>query len=126
MANGINVGHDYGQAVAAADYSAKQFYIVDISANNTVTVASSAGQACFGVLQNAPESGEVASVRYGGVSKVVAGTGGLAAGDLVQAAADGTAIDAASGDYTIGMCVIGASAGESATIVVMPSAGQLN
>jgi len=126
MANGINVGLDYGQAVAAADYSAKQFYIVDISGNNAVTVASSAGQACFGVLQNAPASGEVASVRYGGVSKVVVGTGNIAAGDLVQAAADGTAIAAATGDFTVGICVIGASAGENATIVVMPSSGQVN
>jgi len=126
MANGTNTGNDYGQAVAAADYSAKQFYLVDISANNTVTVASSAGQACFGVLQNAPLSGEVASVRPIGPSKVVVGTGGIAAGDQVQAAADGTAIAAATGDFTVGMCLIGASAGENATIFVMPSSGQVN
>lgn len=116
-----------GTMTASADLSAKRYYIVDVSGDGTVTTASSAGQVVLGVLQNKPESGEAAAVMVSGVSKVVTGTGDLTAGDLVQAAADGTGITAASGDYSIGICLIGASAGENATILVTgPSAGQIN
>ena len=119
-------GEDIGFMTAAADLSAKQYFIVDVSADKAVNLASSAGQAVLGVLQNDPVSGATALVRTSGVSKVEVGTGGLAAGDLVQANANGEAIAAASGDYTVGMCLIGAAAGELATIKVTPSAGQVN
>lgn len=126
MAYEIDV-FDLGTTSASADLSAKQFYLVDVSGDNTVIVASSAGQAVLGVLQNAPESGQAANVRVYGVSKVVVGTGDITAGDLVQTDASGTAIAAASGDYSIGICLVGASAGENATILVTgPSAGQIN
>lgn len=98
-------GLDIGWLTASADLSAKQYYIVDASGDGTVTVAGSAGQAVLGVLQNDPESGQVALVRTNGVSKVKVGTGGLTAGDLVQAAADGTAIAASTGDYVVGMAL---------------------
>lgn len=128
MAIELNTGQDIGFMTAAADYqtTSKQYYIVDVSADKTVAIASSAGQACVGVLQNDPASGEPAIVRTGGVSKVIVGTGDISAGDLVQADANAKAIAAASGDYTLGVCLIGASAGEYATILVSPSAGQVN
>lgn len=128
MAIELNTGNDIGFLNAAADYqtTSKQFYIMDCGADGTATLASSAGQACIGVLQNDPASGEAAIVRTGGVSKVLVGTGDISAGDLVQANANGEAIAAASGDYTVGVCLIGASAGEYATILVAPSAGQVN
>lgn len=119
-------GFTIGTMTASTDLSSSQFYIVDVSGDNTVTTAGVAGQAAIGVLQNAPESGEAAAVRTMGISKVVAGTGDLTAGDQVQAAADGTGITAATGDFTIGICIIGAAAGENATILVQPSGGQVN
>lgn len=126
MAIELNTGQDIGFMTAAADLSAKQYFIVDVTADKQVNLASSAGQAVMGVLQNDPISGAAAIVRTGGVSKVEVGTGGLSAGDLVQANANGEAIAAATGDYTVGMCLIGAAAGEVATILVSPSAGQVN
>jgi len=119
-------GNDIGFLTAAADLSAKQYYIVKCTAAEAVNVGSSAGEAVLGVLQNDPTSGQPAIVRTTGVSKVIVGTGDLAVGALVQTNASGQAIAAASGDYTIGYCIKGASAGEYAEIVVSPSAGQLN
>lgn len=126
MAIEQDTGQDIGFLTAAADYSAKQYYIMDIGADKTATLASVAGQAVIGVLQNAPASGAAARVRTGGVSKVIVGTGGITAGAQVQTDATGAAIAAASGDWTLGMCLIGAAAGEYATILVAPSGGQVN
>jgi hypothetical protein len=119
-------GIDIGWVTAAADLSAKQFYIVKLTADESVNVGSSAGEAVFGVLQNDPASGAAAIVRVGGVSKVLCGTGGLSAQDLVQTDAAGKGITATSGDYSVGVCVKGAAAGEYATIAVGLSAGQVN
>jgi len=128
MALELDTGQDIGFLLAAADYktTSKQYYIVDIGADKTATLASVAGQAAIGVLQNAPAAGEAALVRTGGVSKVIVGTGGITAGDQVQTDATGAAIAAATGDWTLGMCLIGAAAGEYATILVAPSGGQVN
>lgn len=115
-----------GTVTAAADLSAKQYYIVKVTANNAVNLTSSAGEAAFGILQNAPTSGAAAAVMNVGVSLVIAGSGGLAAGNLVQAAADGTAIAASTGDYVLGTVIVGASAGEYATIFVNAANGQNN
>lgn len=120
-------GVSVGTVTAAADLSAKQYYVVDVTANNAVNLTSSAGEAMLGILQNAPTSGSAANVMVCGVSHVIAGTGGLAAGNLWQAAADGTAIVAASADYVGGMVIVGASAGEYATVTVgVANSGQIN
>lgn len=104
-------GLDIGWLTASADLSAKQYHIVDISGDGTVTYTGSAGQAALGVLQNDPESGQVALVRTSGVTKLKAGTNGLTAGDLVQADTDGTGITASTGDYVIGMALNTGAAG---------------
>lgn len=115
-----------GWLTASADLSAKQHYALKVSGNGTVTVSSAAGAAVVGVLQNKPTSGQAADVMVSGVTKVEAGTGGLTAGALWQTAADGTAIAAASGDYACGIVLIGASAGEKATVTVNAPGGQNN
>lgn len=127
MAIELNTGQDIGFLEAAADYqtTSKQYYFVS-AASGKATLASSAGQACIGVLQNDPAAGQPAIVRTGGVSKVLVGTGDLAANAQVQTNANGEAIAAASGDYSLGTCLIGASAGEYATILVGGSTGQVN
>ena len=102
---------------AAADLSAKQFYLLKVAANGTVNVQTSAGGAILGVLQNKPESGRVADVMGMGVSKVEAG-GTLAAGDPIQAHTDGTAIKALTGDISCGTVLIGAASGALATCLI--------
>lgn len=117
-----------GFCKAAADYKAKQFHLVDVSADEAVTLASVSGQACLGILQNKPDAGEAANVMVGGISKVVAGTGDLAAGALFMAHTDGTAVTASgSGKYPLGMVIKGAAAGLLATVLIWPgTGGQLN
>lgn len=119
-------GYDIGWLTASADLSAKQYFIVDISGDGTITTAGSAGQAVLGVLQNDPESGQVAIVRTSGVSKVKVGTGGLTAGQLVQADADGTAIAGASGDYVIGMALNTGAEGSLVAVAIGVPGGQIN
>lgn len=107
---------------AAADLSAKQYYFVKITADNTVNVCAAATDIPIGVLQNAPASGEAASVMLYGISKVSAneaiavasniGTGDDGQADVVAAGTDttvrlvGQALEAASGAGEIISCAI--------------------
>jgi hypothetical protein len=54
--------------VAAADLSSYQYCPVYEDTSGTVNVVGSAGATVKGILQNAPESGEVARIRTGGHS----------------------------------------------------------
>lgn len=121
-------GFSIGFCEAAADYSTTgQFLIVDVSANSVVTKASASGQAALGILQDKPIAGQAANVMVAGVSKLYAGTGDLAAGALFMADTDGTGVTATgTGKYALGMVVIGAVAGELASVVLGVGAGQLN
>jgi hypothetical protein len=104
---------------AATDLSTKQFYCVEVTADNTVNITNSAGENCLGILQNKPSvAGDVCDVMCLGVSKVMVGTGGLTAGSVWEAAADGTAIAATTGKVGMGTVLIGAAAGKLATVTV--------
>ncbi|MDD4950915.1 MAG: hypothetical protein PHV85_00045 [Desulfovibrionaceae bacterium] len=70
---------------AGEDLSSYQYRFVGLSDDNTAHLLDSADEHAHGVLQNKPESGEDAVVRVAGVSKLVAGAGGMARGDLVEA-----------------------------------------
>ncbi len=107
-----------GICKAAADLSAKQFYCVKVTAAESVNIATVAGEAVLGVLQNKPKSGEVADVMVIGITKIEVGSGNLAAGAQWESAADGTGITAATGKVGMGTVLIGASAGELATVTV--------
>lgn len=118
---------DIGTLTASADLSAKQYHFVYVSGDNTVTFVATAGAVYLGILQNAPASGGVAKVRVSGVSKLVTGTGNLAANAAVQTDTDGTGITAANGDYSSVIVLQGASAGENATVAIGgPAVTQLN
>lgn len=112
-----------GFCTAAADYTAKQFHLMDVSADTVVTIAGTSGQACLGILQNKPNTGEVADVMALGVSKLVAGTGDLAAGALFMAHTDGTGVTASGVKVALGMVIIGATAGNLATVMLNPGMG---
>lgn len=97
---------------AAADLSAAQHRGVGLNSSGQAVLASVAGQACIGVLQNKPGSGQAATVAMGGITKVIAGTGGITAGSYVKIDANGAFVNqtAASSTNTIGICVVGAAA----------------
>ncbi|NLF84386.1 MAG: DUF2190 family protein [Candidatus Gastranaerophilales bacterium] len=69
---------------AAEDLRNYQYHFVKIDANNTVRLLDSNSELPDGVLQNAPNAGEEATVRILGISKVVANAG-LTVGTFVKA-----------------------------------------
>ena len=62
---------------AENDLSAKQYYIVELSAENQVDVCDGATDLPYGVLQNDPDVGQAATVAIGGKTKVVSDGSGV-------------------------------------------------
>jgi len=116
---------------AAADLSAKQFYIMKLASATTINVADSAAVA-IGVLQDKPKSGEqgnVAMIGAGGISRVVSDGSGtaIAAGDRVKANASGKAVKAATDkDRAIGLAREASSADGTIIAVDFGFAGDLS
>ena len=98
---------------ASADLSAKQYYFVKVSGNNTVTVCAAATDKPVGVLQNTPISGAEAEVCVIGITKV-SSDAALTAGNLIGTSADGQADAKTPGtdttEYTVGMVLYGSGA----------------
>lgn len=108
-----------GFCVAEKDLSTKQFYCVEVSADETVDVNDAAGEHVLGILQNKPSAaGDVADVMVIGVSKVMVGAGDLTAGTRWMAAADGTAVACTAAKVAMGTVLVGAVAGKLATVTV--------
>jgi hypothetical protein len=104
--------------IAGADLSAKQYYLVEMSANQTGTVANATTDKIVGVLQNKPTSGQVARVRVHGVTRVVS-NGAVAFGEWVGPHTDGTAITVTGDTKRItGICLVGGSGTQYPTILL--------
>lgn len=104
---------------AGGDLSAGQFRFVEIATDGQVDLVSAAGGNAIGVLMDKPNAaGRAAQVAVNGVAKVVAGTGGVTAGDEVQSDGSGEAIAAAAGDKVLGRALTTAAAGELAEILL--------
>lgn len=126
--NGVDIS-----LVAAADQTAQQYRGGTVDANGNFIIATAAGQSVIGVLQNNPASGQAASVRVGGVSKMVAG-GAITAGALIKVDNQGRAVAATlasitqatvpnnvTGSDVIGIALKGAGgAGEIIPVIVEP------
>ena len=94
---------------AAADLSAKQFYILRISGDDTVNTGNTTSYP-IGVQQNDPAAaGRATSVRISGLTKCIAGEE-ITAGNPIAPDTDGKGVVATSDSYMIGIAVIGASA----------------
>ena len=120
-------GVDIGTFTASADLSAKQYYIVKMSGDNTVTVCAAVTDVPIGVLQNKPASGGQAVVRVFGMSKVSADAT-LAAGNIIGTSADGQAQPVTQGSettvYNIGQAVTGGAAGTLQTALITIANGR--
>ena len=101
---------------AAADYSDKQYYLMYISAANTVTICGAAG-AAIGIMYGKPESGVYGDVltASGVMAKVIAGDA-VTAGTLLESDGSGRAVtftydnDGTTETYAIGRAVTAATA----------------
>jgi hypothetical protein len=109
--------------IAAADISAKQFHIVELTSAQTVNAAANATDGGIGVLQNKPEASEAATVRLLGISKVRAG-GTVSAGDYFKQSSGGYATVPVSGDALpfqfIGRAITAAASGAYFTAMINP------
>jgi hypothetical protein len=105
----------------ATDLSAKQYYFVKLSADNTIVICNGATDSAIGVLQNKPDGATIEAVgrvRIMGVSRVITG-GVVGFGDLVGTDASGLGVaKTANKDKFMGIAVNGAGAGETASVLL--------
>lgn len=95
---------------ANADLTGKKYYVVKLSAAQTVDLCSAITDKAFGVLQDEPKAaGRDCSVAIGGTSKVVAGAA-ITAGAYVACTAAGKVQTAVSTQYPIGQALDAAAA----------------
>lgn len=118
-----NLGQKQSYA-AAADYTEKQFYLVYLSAADTVTLSGAAGQV-DGILYGKPDSGEYGEVltASGVEAQVIAGDA-VTAGNWLESDSSGRAVpltidgDGTTETYTVGKAVTAAGgAGEYITVL---------
>ena len=108
--------------VAGADLSSSQYYYVKLSTTDTVIACAAATDIPIGILQNAPTSGQEATIMVTGISKVSADAA-LAINQLIGTAADGQAdaktVGTDTTEYVVGNVLVAAgAAGEYATVTV--------
>ena len=114
--NGVFV---IGHLLAENDLSAKQYHFVEISGDNQVDVCDGAGEQAVGILQNKPIAGQACEIMVAGMSKLLAGTGGLTAGDLFGTSATGTGIAKTTDtDFYNGLVLDAGAAASYATVLI--------
>ncbi len=98
-------------APASADLSASQFCFVAVNSSGQLVLPSAGGDA-EGILQDKPNAAGVAGeVGILGVSKLVVGTGGVTAGDLLATDVSGKAVTATTGNKILGRALVTGAAG---------------
>lgn len=109
---------------AASDISTSQYFILEVTAADTVDVCNAATDVPFGVLQNEPGNGETAEVAYadGDITKVVSDGSGTAisVGDQVGTDGNGRAVvKGTSGNLVLGRALAASdSQGEIIPVVI--------
>ena len=107
---------------AAADQSAKQYYLVELSAADTVAVCNAAADRVIGVQMNKPAAaGQATDVRILGIAPVVSDGSGtaIAAGDYVGPNSAGKAVKKATADYSVCGIALAASSADGTVIPVL-------
>lgn len=97
-------------AIAGADLSGLQFYVLKMSGDNQVNITDTALGDIAGILQNKPESGQHATVCPLGMSKVRVG-GACSYGNILTAADSGWAAVCGSGGNAFGFVRHGCNSG---------------
>ena len=106
---------------AAADYSAKQYFLVTAAAG--VATLAGDGANAVGILQNDPAAvGRAAVVAIGGRTKASAAAA-IAAGSRFASDANGQLVIAASNDYVLGVVDEAATAADDIISVIFDKNG---
>ena len=104
--------------LAGADLSASQFCFVVVNNAGQLALPAAGGDA-DGVLQDKPNAaGQAGEVAILGVSKVVVGTGGVTAGDLIATDNAGKAVTAATGNKILGRAMATGAAGTIVPVLI--------
>jgi len=107
---------------ANADLSSYKYRVVELLSSGKVDLAD-LGKG-YGVLQNIPKSGEMATVAVEGESKAIAG-GTVAPADWLRCLSGGWVVKANSGDLAgvaiLGQCLLTAASGAITTIDLRPT-----
>lgn len=101
-----NGGANERTGVAGESMLTKKYYIVQLDASGNIEVGEGATDLIVGVLQNKPDTGEAAVVRFNGTTKVIFG-GNVAIGDWLTSDSSGKAIATTTdGNITIGRALV--------------------
>ena len=96
---------------ASADLSASQFCFMVVNSSGQLALPSAGGDA-DGILQDKPNAAAVeGELAVLGVSKLVVGTAGVTAGDLLATDANGKAVTATTGNKILGRALATGVAG---------------
>ena len=111
-------GFKDGTREAAADLSAKQFYLVKINSSAKAAAFAAATDLPYGVLNTAAIAGDACEIVNQGITKVVAG-GTVAAGDALMPDATGRVVTCTPGTdttkYQIGIALEAGASGNTIT-----------
>lgn len=114
-----------GMPGSASPNGGKQYYFVAVTGARQAGLANATSTKfeIAGVLQDKPQvTGAAATVAIRGVSLVVCGTGGLAAGNAVKVDANGAGVAATIGtdadNLIVGVCLAAAAAGGLASVLL--------
>ena len=114
--------------VSSADLTAKQYHAVKLhtTVDQCAAIADDADVPC-GILQDGAASGAEAEIMGNGISKMVAGTGGITLGAKVTVSAVGRGIALSAADqHVIGIALSAASEGETFSILFSCLSPNLN
>lgn len=103
MAEYLPLYEDGDAITSAASATITAGQLVSVSGSGTVAPSGAADAPWLGVAGFDAASGDKLTVYTGGVQRIVAGTGGVTAGQLVHAGASGTVVAHTNGtnDYDI-------------------------
>lgn len=108
---------------SAADLSAKQGYLAELTAQDTVNVCGAAADIVLGVIVDGggPVTGAAVSVRILGMAEVVSDGSGtaIAVGDRVGPNTAGKAVKKATADYSVCGVAMTASSADGTIIQVL-------
>ncbi len=117
---------DGGNLVAGADFSSSQYLAVkaSTSADRTLVLASTGGEAITGILQNNPASGGACTVAFDGLVKAQIGTGGVTHGQqLMTEASTGKLVTKTSTNTVVAVAHETIAAGAIGLVRVIPTGG---
>lgn len=114
---GVFTGPPGAPGSASPNYG-QQYRFVKVTGSHTAGLSTAGGDVSVGVLQNKPQrEGAAATVATHGISMVFVGTGGVTAGDEVEADANGAAVTQSAGT-TLGVAIEDGAAGELAPVLL--------